>query len=562
MIIPTIISLTNVISTTSNTIKKQAVQSEVYTTQLAYTYLSQKVDEVIQIMNFIQFDAEILYTLNQGLHEDIPPRAFLNINKSLDHLTRNSNVSVNIVPLNHEHGFTNQGFTSKLDQKELKIKGHTHLEEESSFGVYWFSDKDFPSDEEQMILGRKIVNYTGHTIAYVYAGINGEVIDKVLSKSESQTRRKFFVLDANHDMIYGAHDFSIDDTNWLKEGNNEDSDTFFHTFNGLNYLVVQKPFISSDWLLVSYTPYDDIAQELGDTFQSHILIQVLSFSILIISLLYVVNMYTRPINHLAFAANEINKGNLHSRSNIKRKDEIGKLSVAFDSMLDRIQTMIKQITKEKNLKVKAEISYLHAKIKPHFIYNVLNTIRLQAMKNGDTESSKSIYMFTQFLRSVYTVNETITLRQELDHTIHYLNLVNKMRKFPIALKIEADDKTLLKSVPSFFLQPIVENAVNHGDLKEFGEISITTKIIHNRIAITIKDDGVGVKDGLDNIKAHLSLIKSDIFQQDQQEQYGIGLSNIYRRMKISFGSEFIMNVDNGAENGFVVQLNFPLESCK
>lgn len=559
VIIPSILSLTNIILTTSNTIKKQAIKSEEYTIQLAYTYLSQKFDEIIQVMNFVQFDDEILQTLNQGMYGDISPRSYLNINRSLDHLTRNSDISVSIVLLNDEHSFTNQGFTSKLDQGKLKMKGHTLLQDLSSFNVYWFSNNDFPSDEQRIILGRKIVNHSGTTVAYLYAGINSDGIDKVLNRNEFQKTREFLVLDSNHEVIYGVENSFIEGEKWLKD-NREKNDAFFKTFDDLDYLVVQKHFLNSDWMLVSYMPYTEVVQELGETYKVNIYIQLLAFIFLIIFVLYAVSMYTRPINRLALVASDIHKGNLNTRSNIHRQDEIGKLSLAFDSMLDRIQAMIKQITKEQELKIKAEISYLHAKIKPHFIYNVLNTIRLQAMKNGDSESSKSIFTFTQFLRGIYTVSETITLEQELDHTVNYLNLINKMRKFPITLKIEAENDTLLNSVPSFFLQPIVENSVKHGDLKENGEIEINARVVNNnRMMITIKDNGVGAGEQLKDIQSHLSLGKNDVLQRYEQGQYGIGLENIYQRMKILYGSKFTMDVKNGFDNGFIVILIFPLE---
>lgn len=134
-----------------------------------------------------------------------------------------------------------------------------------------------------------------------------------------------------------------------------------------------------------------------------------------------------------------------------------------------------------------------------------------------------------------------------------------MRKYPINLKIDVQNKALLNDVPSFFLQPIVENSVKHGELKENGEIVICAKIVNDSIAVTVKDNGVGVGDRIDSIKSNLSLRENNIHQQYKQESYGIGLKNIYTRMKILYGSAFMMNVRNGSDNGFIVTLTFPLE---
>ncbi|MBM7571264.1 sensor histidine kinase [Aquibacillus albus] len=546
--------------TTSNIIQKQAVKSEEYTINLAHTYLSQKIDELIHVMNFVQFDADVIRTLNQGMQKEISPRSYLDINSSLDQLTRNSDISVSIVPVNQNQSFSNRGFTSKFNQENLKMKGHTFLDNLSSFNVYWFSNQDFNSDEQRIILGRRIVNYSGTTIAYLYAGIDGVGIDNVLNRNEFQATREFLLLDSNRDVLYGTLDSAIENNNLIEKKNNSEANTFFTTVNDINYLVVQKRFLNSDWSLVSYMPYSEIVHELRGTYRFHIYLQLFLFTFLIIMLLYAVNRYTRPINRLASVANEIQSGDLQVRSNIDRQDEIGKLSLAFDTMLDTIQENIKQITIEQQLKNKAEIAHLHAKIKPHFMYNVLNTIRLQVMKNGDNESSNSISMFSQFLRSIYTVDESITLEKELEHTVNYLNLVNTMRKYPISIRTRVENDALFESVPSFFLQPIVENAVKHADLQEDGMININVEVTNDYMTISIKDNGVGVDDEqLKDIRSNLSLEKSAVIHQYEKEQYGIGLENIYQRMKILYGSKFMMKVENGAYNGFVVKFKFPLE---
>lgn len=561
IVVPVFFSLSNIIFTTSDIIKKQSAESEEYSIDLAYSYLTQKIDEIIQVMNYVQFDSEVTQVLNEGMREEISPRSFLEINNNLEYLTRNSDISITLIPIVDSNIFTNRSFISEFDRQDLLEKGNTYLDPHSRFTVHWFSGEDFGGDKQNIVLGRKMVNYSGTTVAYMYAGVDEAGIDTVLSKNEIQSDRSFILLDANNDLLH-SHNASVE-LSKIKEDIEQQDNTFFKEIESEEYLVVQKELHPSGWRLISYIPYSEVAKELKETYQFHIVVQVFFFSLLTLFILYAVGRYVRPINHLANIANDIHNGNLDIRSNIQRRDEIGKLSLAFDSMLDRVQEMVKQITMEQELKKKAEIETLHAKIKPHFIYNVLNTIRLQVMKNGDSESSRSISTFTKFLRNIYTVSEMIPFEQEIDHTSNYVKLVNKIRKNPVDLTIDVEETTLSEEVPSFFLQPIVENSIKHGKLKEDGKIHIYAKAENHQIFIHISDNGIGIDpDEMKDIREFLTLDKKSLLQKYNENQYGIGLKNIYQRMQILFHSDFEMMVENREQGGISVTFTFPLKEEK
>src|SRR5690606_4660412 len=113
---------------------------------------------------------------------------------------------------------------------------------------------------------------------------------------------------------------------------------------------------------------------------------------------------------LSSVASQVNQGNLSVRSNIIGKDEIGKLGKSFDLMLDRVNHMIIQIKKEQEQKRKAELEMLQAQLNPHFLFNILNSIRMRILLKGDNENAELLSSLSSFLRmSINRNNEFISL---------------------------------------------------------------------------------------------------------------------------------------------------------
>ncbi|WP_062049870.1 sensor histidine kinase [Bacillus sp. JCM 19034] len=320
-------------------------------------------------------------------------------------------------------------------------------------------------------------------------------------------------------------------------------------------------FSFGDWTIVSTMPYHAAIDELGNAFTVNIYIVTIALILLIFILLFVVNRYLQPIQNLANVAEEIDTGNLDVRSKIRRNDEIGRLSVAFDSMLDRIQDMIQQVKLEQRMKRKADMAVLQAKIKPHFIFNVLNTLRIQVLKRKDEQSAALILSFGKFLRSVYKGEETITLEQELNHIIDYIHVINAMRKNPIESYIELSDDTKHVKVPRFFIQPIVENACKHGIQHYTGCITVYSYVEGENIIVEVCDDGIGMqKEELDKLRASLLSDKQQILQSylnAPEREFGIGLKNVFERMTLIYGEAFLMKIESQYKSGFKVRFQFP-----
>lgn len=175
---------------------------------------------------------------------------------------------------------------------------------------------------------------------------------------------------------------------------------------------------------------------------------------------------------------------------------------------------------QKNLLTKSELKLIQAQVNPHFLFNALNTIVSVVRKNPDQARSLLLHLSNYFRKNLKRSNDLATLAEELDHVNSYL--VIQEARFGAKLRVERHiDPQLLKTrVPTFTLQPIVENAVKHGisNMLEAGTVKISARRETERIVIEVEDDA----------GAYCEKLNSD----------GLGMNIVDKRIKALYGNRF------------------------
>lgn len=194
---------------------------------------------------------------------------------------------------------------------------------------------------------------------------------------------------------------------------------------------------------------------------------------------------------------------------VEKRDEIDEITVDFIEMANRLEANYQQLLTAKIEEEKLKYQLLHAKINPHFLYNILESIKT-CQSLGDVKTANlMITKLGRFYRKQLNISaEPILLTEELTNVSEYLDIENHCRLGKIHLSIEMDPGLEALMIPPFTLQPIVENAIRHG-LKGPGiDLNISIKVISEEdwIRIVIADDGIGISPNeLIAIKERLSV---------------------------------------------------------
>ncbi|MDY5113160.1 MAG: histidine kinase [Bilifractor sp.] len=317
--------------------------------------------------------------------------------------------------------------------------------------------------------------------------------------------------------------------------------------------------------------------KLADTFHSLEIVSL--FMIVMIAFLDVfmivmtVRHATAPLHALIAETGEIGKGNFDvSPLAVKSDDELGIVTSAFNemvvSMRGYLQKLRESMESENRLKERellmnahlkeAELKYLQAQINPHFLFNTLNAGAQLAMMEEADGTYKYLQNVAAFFRNkTNRENQITTLADEISLADNYMYIINVRFSGAITYEKRIDDDLTRVSVPSMILQPIIENAINHGvrDMDRPAVIILSVYRTGRYITLSVHDNGRGMTE--EQMNAILS--GNAPVRRKGDETNGVGLSNVISRMRLFYNSEDVFDITSPGEGqGTEVLLYIPM----
>lgn len=556
LVLPSVITLVLTGLYTKNELRDKAVVKAEQSLEVAELYESNIMKDMINAFNSIQYDSEMITDLRVAWNKykldntgKVDFFSFKLVTEKLDRITFFGGPTYVTILLPNGLYFSNystynNNLSSLYEESWLK-----ELSKEPINTTRWLGTQknyvraDVEKSPNLVTIVRTFKLYSSSPNAYI-----------ILSKPEEQFRQIFakyasdqtmMLLDADGTIISHTEADQIGQP--FLEPRPPSGTHNIIKWNGIDYMSVSRSLPFANWSMRSLTPYESVTSKIGNLFNYVFILQITFFLLFAIVLLTFLNQWTRPIMKLARTAAKVEKGFLEERSDVKGRDEVGHLGIAFDSMLDRFKEMIQQIEWEQNRKRIAELELLQAQVNPHFLFNTLNSIRLRAILKGEHEIAEIIGSLSTLLRmTINRNNEYVPLHEEVGTVEHYMQLVNFRHHEGVTLTVNLASNTLLETIPRFTLQPLVENAYIHGLQQKQGEIYISAWKQSNFLFIEIKDNGVGMTE--DRIQEIIS----------GGPISGIGLKNINERLKIIYGQFFTMEMSSILGSGLTLTLQIPL----
>ena len=245
-------------------------------------------------------------------------------------------------------------------------------------------------------------------------------------------------------------------------------------------------------------------------------------------------------------------------TDVKSNDEIGYLEQSFNSMITRLDKHIQTAYVYQLESKTAELKALQAQINPHFLFNTLESIRFNALEHQDPDTAKMIHLLGNLFRwNIQSGDLFVELRQEINYAETFIELQKLRYADAFDFITDVPQKLLTLGVPKFILQPLVENAIKHGQkgVSSGGIITISARLGEEiseseewrvesgekesgTLEITVEDNG----HGMDEETVRRITERLDQPETEEGDHYSIGLSNVHKRIRILFGEPYGLTI--------------------
>lgn len=269
---------------------------------------------------------------------------------------------------------------------------------------------------------------------------------------------------------------------------------------------------------------------------------------------YIPLSITRPIRKLSEVTEQVAKGNLEVRSQVRSGVEINMLSDSLNTMIDKINELLRQVTEEQVRLRKAEFELLQSQINPHFLYNTLDAIIWLAESGEEKKVVDMVGSLSEFFRtSLNRGEDMVTIKKELQHVRSYLEIQQMRYQDILRYEIQVPEELYRYLIPKITIQPLVENALYHGikNKRGFGQIVISGKIETDHFVIQVKDNGIGITE------ERLTQVNDGIRDKVLTGNDIYGLYNVNERIRLNFGEKYGLSLESTYGEGTVASLSLP-----
>lgn len=238
----------------------------------------------------------------------------------------------------------------------------------------------------------------------------------------------------------------------------------------------------------------------------------------------------------------------------ENKDELTTVITAYNRMLKNEERLQKQIVESKIMEERAKLKALQSQIKPHFLYNTLAGIRGAIALGKYEEAYGMIGNLARFFQLALSHgDEKIPIADEMEMIEKYLELMSIIYPGQFQWKINVDDAIKPFLIAKFTLQPLVENAIQHGirPKGENGTLTITGSFEDDDISIYIMDNGIGIDE------KRLQGLQNSLSSGEIRQGAGYGIKNVHSRLQMFYGMRYGLTINRAEIEGIVVKVLIP-----
>jgi two-component system sensor histidine kinase YesM len=331
--------------------------------------------------------------------------------------------------------------------------------------------------------------------------------------------------------------------------------------NGKKYIFLWRLVPGSDLILV-HDSSDETALNDIEYFTMLTVLGMFGSLVLLFCIIYFATQrLLSRLYRIVKGMTEIKRGNYDIELKVEGSDEIAEMALVFSDMVSQIKKQIRIITQEQRLVAETEIKAMQNQINAHFLYNILETVKMQAeIRNVDT-IIRIITLLGKMLRYCLRIGPwAVPLREELSYVHAYIDLLNIRNDYTVSIDESVPEELLDTKMPRMLIQPLVENVFFHvieprGEDAGLG-IGVEAGSRDGILWIHVQDSGPGLS------AEEVEKIREGINGHNGDNSGSIGLKNIQRRLSVFYGPEWRLRIVSVPGKGTTVSVPVPLEPAE
>lgn len=407
--------------------------------------------------------------------------------------------------------------------------------------IHWFVSQD----EKKVFCARNIPTLeNNYEVGVLYVQVDYEKLFESF-KQMNDSNYGIFIMDELGNNIFNFDQF---------EDPNKSRKMTFDEFNkGIGkeniYTIVTAHSVNNNWTVSLYKPQKLIYESTNFMITGNVIaiMLLIVFSIIITSVLS--KVMVSGLEKLRANMEEVEKGNMEITVKSNNEDEVGALIRGFEKMIIQIKALIEDVYESRLIQKDYEMKALQAQINPHFLYNSLSLINWMALETDQEDISKITLSLSTFYRTALNKGKNILrVRDEIKNMRSYLDIQLMMHDYEFDVDVQVEEDILDYNILNLILQPLIENAINHGiDLKTNGRgcIKIIGEKQNDEIVLIVSDNGVGMS----NEQAESILTN---------KSNGYGVKNVNERIKLYYGEQYQLKIESEIGIGTKVKVTIPI----
>lgn len=368
---------------------------------------------------------------------------------------------------------------------------------------------------------------------------------------DSSPDQLLYILDEHGKPLskYG-NDHSVLQSSWMERAGFSPEASGFFIDDPTSSIIMYSYVPQLQWYLVNQVSYDTLFRELNGLSKRFLLIFLVLAALFLLIMYIVSKTITNPLLFMQSRMAEVVRRNLKVHVPEHRfQGEMLAVTQSFNQMITDMNEMVRHMKAEERQKEAMRFQILLSQMNPHFLFNSLNTVKWIAIR----EKNETIKQITLALGKMLETS----MRIDVD-LIHFYKEIELLKSYVYIQKLrydnrfdvhyEFDDVMLHTLVPKFFLQPLVENCIQHGFSQngERGEIWIRLAREGGKLRVEVEDNGVGME-------------QAAASSRQETRGHGIALENLKERLNLLFKKESSVEIWEGRSGkGTLVAVVFPL----